>query len=135
MKILIIHGPNMNLLGLKSAKQGANITLDKVNRHIRRFVRDKDIELKIVQSHNENKIVSYLHRNRNKFDGAILTPGVWTNIGHLLEETLSLINLEFISIFYDKTSVGKLLNGSYKVIQSDYYFAFEEAILQLKNEQ
>ena len=32
-------------------------------------------------------------------------------------------------------AVGKLLNGSYKVIQSDYYFAFEEAILQLKNEQ
>ena len=135
MKILIIHGPNMNLLGLKSAKQGTSVTLDKVNRHIRRFVRDKDIELKIVQSHNENKIVSYLHRNRNKFDGAILTPGVWTNIGHLLEETLSLINLEFISIYFDKTSVGKLLNGSYTVIQSDYYLAFEEAILHLKNEQ
>ena len=135
MKILIIHGPNMNLLGLKSARQGTNVTLDKVNRHIRRFVRDKDIELKIVQSHNENKIVSYLHRNRNKFDGAILTPGVWTNIGHLLEETLSLINLELISIYFDKTSVGKLLNGSYTVIQSDYYRAFEEAILQLKNEQ
>ena len=134
MKILIIHGPNMNLLGLKSAIQGTHVTLDKVNRHIRRFVRDKDIELKIVQSHNENKIVSYLHRNRNKFDGAILTPGVWTNIGYLLEETLLLINLDFVSIYFDNTSVGKLLNGSYKVIQSDYYIAFEEAILHLKNE-
>ena len=135
MKILIIHGPNMNLLGLKSARQGINTTLDKINRHIRKFVRDKDIELKIVQSHNENKIVSYLHRNRNKFDGVILTPGVWTNTGYLLEETLLLINLKFSSIYFDKTLVGKLLNGKYKVIQSNYYLAFEEAILHLKNEQ
>ena len=134
MKILVIHGPNMNLLGLKSARQGTNITLDKINRHIRRFLRDKDIELKIVQSHNENKMVSYLHRNRNKFEGVILTPGVWTNTGYLLEETLLLINLKFVSIYFDKTSVGKLLNGQYKVVQSDFYIAFEEAILYLKNE-
>ena len=71
MKILIIHGPNMNLLGLRSASKGKKVTLDKVNRHIRRYIRNKGIEIKIIQAHDENKVVSYLHRNRNKFDGII----------------------------------------------------------------
>ena len=58
MKLLIIHGPNMNLFGIRSSKKGDNITLDKINRHLRKFVRDKEIELKIIQTHNESKIVS-----------------------------------------------------------------------------
>ena len=40
MKILIIHGPNMNLFGLRSAKSNQNITLDKINKHIRKYVRN-----------------------------------------------------------------------------------------------
>ena len=44
MKLLILHGPNMNLFGVYSAKRGQKITLDKINTHIRRFIRDKDIE-------------------------------------------------------------------------------------------
>ena len=38
MKILILHGPNMNLLGVRSAQKGENITLDKINRYIRRYI-------------------------------------------------------------------------------------------------
>ena len=63
MRLLVIHGPNMNLYGVRSSKKGDTITLDKINRHIRRSIRDKDIDLKIMQSHDELKIVSYLHRN------------------------------------------------------------------------
>ena len=40
-KVLVIHGPNMNLFGIHSAKQGKKLTLDKINRHIRRFIRNK----------------------------------------------------------------------------------------------
>ena len=47
MTILILHGPNLNLLGLKSSKAGEKLTLDKVNRAIRLHVRNKDIDLKI----------------------------------------------------------------------------------------
>ena len=50
MKILIIHGPNLNLLGLWSSKNNSNrLTLDKVNQRIRKYIRGKDIEIKILQ--------------------------------------------------------------------------------------
>ncbi len=83
MKILIIHGPNMNLFGLRSAKSNQNITLDKINKHIRKYVRNLKLEIKIIQTHNEDKVVSYLHRNRTKFDGLILTPGVWQKSAYI----------------------------------------------------
>ena len=51
MTILILHGPNLNLVGLKSAKTGEKLTLDKINRAIRLHVRKKDINLKIIQTH------------------------------------------------------------------------------------
>ena len=51
MTILILHGPNLNLLGLKSSESGEKLTLDKVNRAIRLHVRNKDIDLKIIQTH------------------------------------------------------------------------------------
>ena len=41
MKLLVLHGPNMNLFGIRSAQKNENITLDKINKHIRRYIRDK----------------------------------------------------------------------------------------------
>ena len=96
MKLLIIHGPNMNLFGIRSSKKGDNITLDKINRHLRKFVRDKKIELKIIQTHNESKIVSYLHKNRKNFNGIVLMPGAWQYSGYVLKDTIDLIELKTI---------------------------------------
>ena len=53
MTILILHGPNLNLLGLKASKLKTRLTLDKVNRAIRKHVRGKEITLKLLQPHKE----------------------------------------------------------------------------------
>ena len=66
MRLLILHGPNMNLFGIRSAKNKQTITLDKINRYIRRFIRDKNLEIKIIQTHSEAKAVSYIQNNRKK---------------------------------------------------------------------
>ena len=64
MNILIIHGPNLNLLGLWSATRGKTVTLDKVNRHIRRYIRDKGYldfisAANYFKSSNRFKFLSY----------------------------------------------------------------------------
>ena len=64
MKLLVLHGPNMNLYGIRSAHERKKITLDKINRYIRKYIRDKNVDIKIIQTHNESKIVSYLHSNK-----------------------------------------------------------------------
>ncbi len=119
MKLLILHGPNMNLFGIRSSKKGDNITLDKINRHLRKLISSKNIELKIIQTHNESKAVSYLHRNRKNFDGMILSPGAWQYSAYILKETIDLIELKTIII---------MLNNDNNIF-SDYKCFMDDNIL------
>ena len=105
MRVLILHGPNMNLFGIRSSKKGENITLDKINRYIRQYIKNKNLDIKIIQTHNEVKAGSYLHANKNNFNGVILTPGSWQNSAHILKETLEIIDLKYIVIKLEKDEI------------------------------
>ncbi len=128
MKLLIIHGPNLNLLGIWSSKNNKNITLDKVNRHIRKYIRDKDVHTKIIQSHNESKIVSHIQNNRNKIDAIIIVPGPWQYSAYTLSELLELVEIPFITLAYKVKDHIKLLNGFENLIDDDLCKGFETAI-------
>lgn len=99
MNILIIQGPNLNLIGVKSAKKGKRITLDKINKGIRRFIREKDITVKIYQTHSIAKAVTLLQRNRNWANGIIIAPGVWSIYEAVLVDTLDLIGVPTIEVY------------------------------------
>jgi len=99
MNILIIQGPNLNLIGVKSAKQGKRITLDKINKGIRRYIREKDITLKIYQTHSIDKAVTLLQRNRNWANGIIIAPGVWSTYEAILTDTLELIEVLTVEVY------------------------------------
>ncbi len=111
MNILIIQGPNFNLIGVKSAKQGKRVTLDKINKGIRRYIRDKDITVKIYQSHSIEKVVTLLQRNRNWADGIIIAPGVWSTYEVVLLDTLELIEVSTIEV-YDENENSDYSNKS-----------------------
>lgn len=91
-KILVLQGPNLNLLGLLSKSSGGNLTLDKVNRALRRKARELDVQLKIIQSQDEVEASKVVQRQRNKIGGILLIPGIWAVTGHLLKETLQITN-------------------------------------------
>ena len=59
MNILILQGPNLNMLGLKSSKTKANITLDKINRTMKKHVKGKNVTLKILQTHKQFLTVNH----------------------------------------------------------------------------
>ena len=128
MKILIIHGPNLNLFGLWSSKNNQTITLDKINRHIRKYVRNKNIQVKIIQTHNETKIVSYIQNNRNKIDAIIMVPGPWQYSAFVLSELLELVEIPFITITYKVREHIELLNGFENLIDDNLLRGFENAI-------
>ena len=134
MKILIIHGPNLNLFGLWSAKQNKKITINKINSSIRKYTNNKNLSIKIIQTHNETKIVSYIQNNRNKIDGIIITPGPWQYSGYILSELLDLVNIPFITITYKVREHIKLLNGFENLVDDDLIRAYKDAMdLMLKN--
>ena len=102
MTILILQGPNLNLLGLKSSKSRQKLTLDKVNRAIRLHVRKLDIKLKIVQTHKEYIAINFIQRNRNTAKGLVIIPTSWAQYNQTILETIKLTNLPTASVYFDK---------------------------------
>ena len=128
MKILVIHGANLNLLGFWSSQNNKKITLNKVNQIIRKHIKNKDIKIKIIQSNNEIKIVSYIQNNRNKLDAIIITPGPWQNSAYVLKDLLELTKIPFITISYKKDEKINLLNGIKNIFNNNLETAYLKAI-------
>ena len=101
MKILVLQGPNLNLLGVKSAQSREKLTLDKLNKALRKHVRNTDAELKILQTHKQNIALNFLQRNRNQADSLLLIPTSWARYDWTLEETLRLIKLPTTIVYFD----------------------------------
>ena len=108
MIVLIIHGPNMNLLGSFSNNR---LTLDKLNKSIRKVANVKNIECKIFQTHDEAKATTLLQRNRNKIDFIILSLGAWHPCSYLIKDTLSLIKKPY-RIAEDSNQSEEYLNNT-----------------------
>ena len=119
MSVLIIHGPNMNLLGSFSKNR---MTLDKLNRNIKNFVKPKNVKLKIFQTHDVNKYITLIQRNRNKVDGIILNLGPLHSQSELISDTLSIVKHPFRCVeigFQHKVYAAKSTIKSEYIIMSD----------------
>ena len=113
MNILFLQGPNLNLLGVKSSYLGEKLTLDKLNREIKRSSKNFDIKLKFLQSHKEFQAINFLQRNRNWANGVIFIPTSWAYNNFTLLETIKLINLKTISVYFDNNySLGATISQS-----------------------
>ena len=127
-KILVIHGPNMNLIGQRDLKENNMLTLDKINSHIRKHIRNKNIKIKILQTHNESKAISYIQNNRKKINGLILTPCMWNNNGFILNELLDLIKLKYVNINIDQEANNKLFLSGKTIYNNNILLSFEQAL-------
>ena len=105
MRILVLYGPNLNLVGLVSRHSGARLTLDKLNRALRREAQDLGVELKIYQRQSEAEASKLLQRRRTGWAGVLLVPGVWARTGLLLRETLEIVRLPH-SVFHMEPDQG-----------------------------
>ena len=103
MNILILQGPNLNLLGKKSAEIGDSLTLNKLNRALRLHVRDKEIKLKILQTHKEYIALNFIQRNRNQAKGLIIIPTSWAKYNQTILETINLSRLQTAAIYFDSS--------------------------------
>ena len=102
MNILILQGPNLNLLGLQSANNQKRLTLDKLNKALRLHARSKDINLKFFQSHKEFQAINFIQRNRNWADGLIFIPTTWAINNFTLLETIKIIKIKTSLILFEE---------------------------------
>lgn len=101
MNILVVHGPNMNLMGVRSSRVGERVTLDKIDTALRRKARNLDITLKTVQTHDPGKAITFLQRNRNWARGLLLSPGPWAKHQYDILDTLKLIGIPTVEVHFD----------------------------------
>ena len=102
MKILILQGPNLNLLGLKSSKNKKILTLSKLNKTIKHHFKDIDIVFKIFQTHKEFQAINILQRNRNWASGILVIPTSWARYNYTILETINLINKPTSLVYFNE---------------------------------
>lgn len=110
--ILVIHGPNMNLVGKRPREMFGTLTLDKIDRRLRRFAREADLQLKIFQSNSEADIVTKLQRQRNWADGILLNPATLCFTSYTILDTLQLVNLPTVEVHLTERLTGKTVHES-----------------------
>ena len=78
-KILVIHGPNLNLLGQREPEVYGTSTLAEINASLAEYAKERDVEIKTAQSNSEGAIIDLLHDAMDSADGVILNPGAYTH--------------------------------------------------------
>ena len=101
MNILILQGPNLNLLGLKSSNKKSRLTLDKLNKQIRNFSKNSEINLRILQTHKQFQAINFLQRNRNWANGILFIPTSWARNNYTILETINIIQLKTSVVYFD----------------------------------
>ena len=89
MKIIIINGPNMNLLGEREPEIYGRLTLEQLNKKIVEHTQGKKVELTFFQSNHEGEIIDQLHKYRKDCDGYILNPGAFTHYSYAIRDAVA----------------------------------------------
>lgn len=87
-KILIIHGPNLHLLGIREKDVYGNITLKEINKEIKEYAKEKNISVKIFQQNCEGKIVDLITSYIGKVNFLIINPGALTHYSYVLRDCI-----------------------------------------------
>ncbi|HZQ05057.1 MAG TPA: type II 3-dehydroquinate dehydratase [Anaerolineae bacterium] len=98
MNLLILHGPNLNLLGLREPQVYGKETLDDINAMLQAIAREHNAELRIVQSNHEGVLIDALHDARTWADGVLINPGAFTHYSYALRDAIAAIEKPCIEV-------------------------------------
>lgn len=98
MKILVMHGPNLNILGKRNKVIYGERSLDDINEIIQQHAAEVDVEVAIIQSNSEGDLVDFLQRESAGADGVIINAGALTHYGLSLRDALLDTNLPVVEV-------------------------------------
>lgn len=98
-KILILHGPNLNMLGLREPEIYGDVTLVDINRNLRQVAENAGVKLEAFQSNAEGELVDRVQRALSDgTDFIIINPAAYTHTSVALRDALAAVKLPFIEI-------------------------------------
>ena len=121
-KILVIHGPNLNLLGEREPGIYGSTGIDELKKNIIARAKEQGLECEIFQSNHEGAIIDKLHAARLKFDGVIINAGAYTHYSYAIRDAIAAIKIPCIEVhisnvfardeFRSKSVIAPVCKGS-----------------------
>ena len=96
--IYVIHGPNLNLLGVREPEIYGSTTLDEINELITQYAAGKKLVTKIMQSNDEGEIISQIQEAILNANGLIINPGAYTHTSIAIRDALSALNKPAVEV-------------------------------------
>ena len=98
MKIMVINGPNLNLLGLREPAIYGSQSYAALLEKIQAFCDKEGVEVSFFQSNHEGELVDHLHAARGEFDAIVLNAGAYTHYSIAIRDAISAIKLPVIEV-------------------------------------
>ena len=144
-KIIIINGPNLNLLGEREQSQYGSITFDKLKENCKKKSSELNLEVDFTQSNVEGEIVNIIQESRKKFDGMIINAAAFTHTSVAIRDALDLFKKPIIELhisniykreeFRQKSLISdKVTGGIFGLGADGYILAIISMQKLLKNE-
>lgn len=98
IKILLIHGPNLNLLGKREPQIYGTLELEEINARMRKIAEEARAELRVFQSNSEGGLIDAVQDAAGWADGIVINPGAYGHYSYALRDALAAVNLPAVEV-------------------------------------
>lgn len=93
MKVLVLHGPNLNLLGRRETGVYGKIRYDELNQRLISLGKELGLEVEVAQSNAEGGLIDWIHQAEGEFDAIVLNPGAYTHYSYAIRDAIAAVDL------------------------------------------
>ncbi|TMA57861.1 MAG: type II 3-dehydroquinate dehydratase [Deltaproteobacteria bacterium] len=97
-KVLILNGPNLNLLGKRQPEIYGKLTLAQIEQKVRMLARELGIEIEFRQSNSEGELVTWIQEAANKFGAIVINPAAYTHTSLAMRDAVSALGIPTVEI-------------------------------------
>jgi 3-dehydroquinate dehydratase II len=97
-QIMVLHGPNLNLLGEREPEVYGYTTLADLNRLIEKTAKELDVAVIFFQSNHEGALIDFIHEHRKTAHGLVINPGAFTHYSYALRDAIAGVHLPAVEV-------------------------------------
>jgi len=98
MKILVIHGPNLQLLGVRERDLYGDVSLDEINATLKKTAAEEGVSIEILQSNHEGEIVDAIGSAMGRFDAILINPAAYTHTSVAIRDAILSVKIPAVEV-------------------------------------
>ena len=98
MKILVINGPNLNMLGIRKKNIYGELSLEEINEKVKKEAEKEKVTVEFFQSNTEGEIINHIHSALHHYDGIIINPGAYTHYSIAIRDAIEAVSIPCIEV-------------------------------------